>query len=175
MQEELLVRATQSIGDIVTVDNIIFIHERLALLRDSSSLQGKQIDYTQGNAGHQQDLKRLWGCIGFHEKAERWAKSLQRACAGIFYGRYIDEREAFNKWNTNATLLHPIEMYVDVCFPETIIRRGAVATERAIAARAQAKRKFQNEVQRKKLWVMMNRRYGVALFFLLSTSLQDEQ
>lgn len=69
---------------------------------------------------------------------------------------------------------HPIEMYLDVCFPETVIRDGEVPPEQAIAARAQSKKHFQNEVQKKKLWVVMLERYGMAVFLLLAT-LQEDQ
>jgi hypothetical protein len=83
---------------------------------------------------------------------------------GRFYGQYIDERQAFDERKKKGTMPHPIEMYVDVCSPETVIRNGEVPSEQAIAARAQAKRRFQNEVQKKKLWVMMNKRYDMAVF-----------
>lgn len=71
VQEELLARATQSIDDTVTIDNITFVHERLALLRP----EGAHADDTSRKEPQQQDtdrrqgLKKLWDCIGFHEKA----------------------------------------------------------------------------------------------------------
>jgi hypothetical protein len=68
-----------------------------------------------------------------------------------------------------GNLPHPIKMYLDVCSPETVIPDGEVPSEQAIAACAQAKKYFQNEVQKKKLWVMILGRYGMAVFLLLAT------
>ncbi|OBT82761.1 hypothetical protein VE02_09921 [Pseudogymnoascus sp. 03VT05] len=51
---------------------------------------------------------------------------------------------------------------------------GELPSEQAIATRAQAKRQFQNEVQKKKLWRKMLKRYGIAVFLLLYETLQED-
>jgi hypothetical protein len=181
VQEELLAKANQLIDALVTVDDIIFALERFALVRDSVAVREDHAGDIDQHEPQQQDpdgrpgLKKWWDGLGVHEKGERWEKCLQRAFAGLFYGQYVDDRQAFDEQKKKGNLPHPITVYLDVCFPETVIPDGEVPSEAAIVARAQAKRRFQNEVQRKKLWVMMLKRYGMAMFLLLSAALQEDQ
>ena len=58
--------------------------------------------------------------------------------------------------------------------PETVVPDGEVVSKQAIAARAQVKKHFQNDVQKKKLGVMMLEHYSMAVFLLLAT-LQEDQ
>jgi hypothetical protein len=181
VQEELLEKANQLMDDSLTVHDIIFILDRFALQRDSIATRGDHADHTDQDEPQQQDpdrlpgLKKWWDGLGVHENGERWEKCLQRVFAGLFYGQYVDERQAFDERKKKGNMPHPIEMYLDVCFPETIIPDGELPSEQATAARDRAKRRFQNEVQRKKLWVMMLKRYGMAVFPLLHATLQEDQ
>ncbi|KFY97780.1 hypothetical protein V500_01919 [Pseudogymnoascus sp. VKM F-4518 (FW-2643)] len=180
VQEELLAKANQLMDDSVTVHDIIFVFERFALQRDFFATRGDHADHTQQDEPQQQDpnrqpgLKKWWDGLGAHKNGERWEKCLQRVFAGLFYGQYAEERDAFDERTKKGNLPHPSEMYVDVCSPETIILDGELPSEQAIAARAQAKRHFQNEVQKKKLWGEMQKRYGIAVFLLLNPTLQED-
>jgi len=148
VQEELLAKANQLMDAPVTVHDIIFVLERFALQRDSIATRGDHADHTdqdepqQHDPGRRPGLKKWWDGLGVHEKGERWEKCLQRVFAGLFYGQYVDERQAFDEQKKKLNLPHPIEMYLDVCSPETIIPDGELPSEHAIAARAQAKRRF---------------------------------
>ncbi|KFY78642.1 hypothetical protein V499_02245 [Pseudogymnoascus sp. VKM F-103] len=179
VQEELLAKANQLMDDSVTVHDIIFVFERFALQRDYIATRG-DADHRDQDEPQQQDpnrhlgLKKWWDGLGAHKNGERWEKCLQRVFAGLFYGQYADERDAFDKRKKKGNLPHPSEMYVDVCSPETIILDGKLPSEQAFAARAQAKRHFQNEVQKKKLWGEMQKRYGIAVFLLLNPTLQED-
>ncbi|ELR10089.1 hypothetical protein GMDG_04489 [Pseudogymnoascus destructans 20631-21] len=180
VQEELLAKANQLMYDSVTLHDIIFVLERFALQRDYIATRG-DADHRDQDEPQQQDpncqlgLKRWWDGLGAHKNGERWEKCLQRVFAGLFYGQYADERDAFDKRKKKGNLPHPSEMYVDVCSPETIIPDAKLASEQAFAARAQAKRHFQNEVQKKKLWGEMQKRYSIAVFLLLNPTLQEDQ
>ncbi|KFY32041.1 hypothetical protein V493_00579 [Pseudogymnoascus sp. VKM F-4281 (FW-2241)] len=179
-QEELLAKANKLMDDSVTVHDIIFVLERFALQRDSIATRGDHADHTDQDELQQQEpnrqpgLKKWWDGLGAHKNGERWEKCLQRVFAGLFYGQYADERDAFDKRKKKGNLPHPSEMYVDVCSPETIIPDGELQSKQAKTARAQAKRHFQNEVQKKKLWGEMRKRYGIAVFLLLNPTLQED-
>ncbi|ELR09837.1 hypothetical protein GMDG_04320 [Pseudogymnoascus destructans 20631-21] len=153
-QEELLAKANKLMDDSVTVHDIIFVLERFALQRDSIATRD-HADHTDQDEPQQQDpnrqpgLKKWWDGLGAHKNGERWEKCFQRVFAGLFYGQYADERDAFDKWKKKGNLPHPSEMYVDVCSPETIIPDGELPSKQAKTARAQAKRHFQNEVQKR--------------------------
>ena len=196
MQLQLLAKTTRTIKDIATLDNIIFVWERLALLRAAGdSQEGFVKDQSQHEPPQQylcrrQHLERLWMCIGVNQKTERWAKSLKRICEGTLVGLYNDERERFDERKRQRNLFpaiygdgeesglslpDPIEEYVDLCFPETVMRPGEAASSDAFETRRRGKRRFENMVQRKKPWVMINRRYGKGVFPLLSKSLQEDQ
>jgi len=66
--------------------------------------------------------------------------AFQRIFAGLFYGQYVNDRQAFDERKKNWNLPHPIEMYLDVCSPETVVPDSEVASKQAIAVRAQAKK-----------------------------------
>lgn len=140
MQEELLARAIQSIDHIVTLDNIIFIQERLILLRDASFALGNHDNITSKYKAQQQDmcclrgLERSWSFIGFSGTDERWVKSLWRVYAGRFYGQYINERNTYSLRKQKENLPHPIETYIDLCWPETITPRCRSASQNAMTA-----------------------------------------
>ncbi|OBT74055.1 hypothetical protein VF21_07830 [Pseudogymnoascus sp. 05NY08] len=179
VQEELLAKANELMDDSVTLHNIIFVLERFALQRDYFATRGDadhrdQDELQQQGPNRRLGLKKWWDGLGAHKNGERWEKCLQRAFAGLFYGQYADERDAFDKRKKNGNLLHPSEMYVDVCSPETVISDGELPSKQAKTARAQAKRHFQNEVQKKKLWGEMQKRYGIAVFLLLNPTLQED-
>jgi hypothetical protein len=72
VQKELLAKATQSIDDTVTIDNIMFVHERLALLRSAGGHADdtSQKEPQQKDTDHRQGLKKLWDCISFHERKD---------------------------------------------------------------------------------------------------------
>ena len=89
-------------------------------------------------------------CIGINQKTERWAKSLKRICKGTLIGLYNDERERFNKRKrqrnlfpathsdgeeTGSSLPDPIEEYIDLCFPETVIQPGEAVSSDAFETR----------------------------------------
>ncbi|KAL5344409.1 hypothetical protein ACLOAV_010669 [Pseudogymnoascus australis] len=180
VQEKLLAKASKLMDDSVTVHDIIFVLERFALHRDSIATRGDHADHIDQDELQQHDpdrrpgLKMWWDGLDVHKKGERWEQCLQRVFAGLFYGQYADDRDAFNERMEKGNLLHPSELYVDVCSPKTIIPDGELPSKQAIGARAQAKRQFQNEVQKKKLWVMMLKRYGIAVFLLLHETLQED-
>ncbi|KAL5350931.1 hypothetical protein ACLOAV_004504 [Pseudogymnoascus australis] len=134
--------------DSVTVHDIIFVLERFALHRDSIATRGDHADHIDQDELQQHDPDRRPGL-------KMW--------------------DAFNERKEKGNLLHPSELYVDVCSSETTITDGELPSKQAIGARAQAKRQFQNEVQKKKLWVMMLKRYGIAVFLLLHETLQEDQ
>ncbi|KFZ20229.1 hypothetical protein V501_00263 [Pseudogymnoascus sp. VKM F-4519 (FW-2642)] len=179
VQEELLAKANELMDGSVTLHDIIFVLERFALQRDYFATRGDadhrdQDEPQQQGPNRQLGLKKWWDGLGAHKNGERWEKCLQRAFAGLFYGQYADERDAFDKRKKKGNLPHPSEMYVDVCSPETIISDGELPSKQAKTARAQAKRHFQNEVQKKKLWGEMQKRYGIAVFLLLNPTLQED-
>lgn len=62
-----------------------------------------------------------------------------------------------------------------MCSPQTITPDDVVPTDEAIVRRQKAKREFLNEVQKKKLWVMMLERYGMAIFLVLTAILREDQ
>jgi hypothetical protein len=194
IQLQLLEKATRMIKDIVTLDNITFVWERLALLRNSADSQG---DVTQDQSHvppllhlcRRQHLERLWICVGVNQKTERWARSLRRIGEGTLIGIYNDERERFDEQKRQRSLCpaipssgeegasslpDPIEEYVDTCFPDSI-RHSQDASQDTIDARRSAKKKFENMVQRKKPWSMINRRYDKGVFPLLPKALQENQ
>jgi hypothetical protein len=108
-------------------------------------------------------------------RVKRWERCLQRMYAGLFYGQYIDDRQAFDGRKKKGNRRHPIEIYVDMWSPKTVIPDGEVPAEEAIAICKEAKRGFQNEVQKKKLCVMMLKRYGMAVFLVLHATLREDQ
>jgi hypothetical protein len=91
------------IDAIVTVGDIIFTRERFALVRDSIATRGDHADDTDQHEPEQEDLdrrlglKKWWGSLGVHEKGERWEKCLQRIFVGLFYGQYVNDRQAFDE------------------------------------------------------------------------------
>jgi hypothetical protein len=176
-QEALLERATRSIDAMLTVQDIIFAQERFALLRRLTATQGDHDDDADQHESldRKRGLRWWWSGLGLHEKGERWEKSVQRVFAAHFYGQYVDDREAYDEQSIKGNLSHPIEMYVDVCSPETIIGEGETPSESTVVARAQAKRNFENKVQRKKLWIKMQKRYDAAVFLMIPETLQEDQ
>jgi hypothetical protein len=138
--------------------------------------------------GRQKHLKGLWNSIVVHDNTTRWTKSLRRICQSCFYGQYFNESQAFNERQrglceaayheeTQSISLsqHPIEEYLDVCFPETTLVHGDIACRDAIEACAKAKRRFKNAVQERKPWVMMNERYDKGIFPLLPRTLHHDE
>ncbi len=146
LQEELLAKASKLMDDSVTVHDIMFVLERFALRGDFIATRGDHADHTDHDEPQQQDpdrrlgLKKWWNGLGVHKNGERWEKCLQRVFAGLFYGQYSDERDAFNERKEKGNLPHPSELYVDVCSPGTIIPDGELPSKKAIAVREQAKR-----------------------------------
>lgn len=186
VQVELLAKVTRTIKDIVTVDNIMFVWEQLALLRARDTSDG---DHIEGPSQYQmppplckrQHLERLWRNVGTEMTSKRWTKGMRRIRYGSLIVEYKRDKEAFVEWNNQkrfiqaassgsgedaSPLPHPIEEYLDVFFPETITPYGAVY-------RQEAKTLFQRLAQRKKPWEMIVRRYGTGLFHLFPTHLLD--
>jgi hypothetical protein len=195
VQVELLAKVTRTIKDIVTVDNIMFVWEQLELLRARDTSDG---DHIEGPSQYQmppplckrQHLERLWRSVGTETTSKRWTKGMRRIRYGSLVVEYKRDKEAFVEWNNQKSfflaassgsgedaspLPHPIEEYVDVFFPETIMRHGEVASQHTIAYRQEAKTLFQKLVQKKKPWEMIVRRYGTGLFHLFPTHLLDDQ
>ena len=195
VQVELLAKVTRAIKGIVTVDNVMFVWEQLALLRARDTSDG---DHIEGTGQYQmppplckrQHLERLWRSVGTETTSKRWTKGMRRIRYGSLVAEYKCDKEAFVEWNNQKSLfqaassgsgedasplLHPIEEYLDVFFPETIMGHGEVASQHTIAYRQEAKTLFQKLVQKKKPWEMIVRRYGTGLFHLFPTHLLDDQ
>ncbi|ELR07183.1 hypothetical protein GMDG_08310 [Pseudogymnoascus destructans 20631-21] len=150
VQEELLAKANQSMDD---------------SMNDELQLQ---------DPNRQLGLKKWWDGLGAHKNSEKWEKCLQGVFAGLFMASMLMRGTHSIGGRKRGTCPHPSEMYVDMCSPETIIPDGELPSKQAFAARAQAKRHFQNELQKKKLWGKMEKRYGIAVFLLLNPTLQED-
>jgi hypothetical protein len=188
IQAELLAKVTRTIKDIVTVDNIIFVWEQLALLQARDTSDGEHIE---GLSRYQmppslckrQHLERLWHNVGTESTCKRWTKGMRRIRYGSLVVEYKRDRDAVVEWNSQKRLIqavisgsgedasplpHPIKQYLDVLFPETTMRNGVIY-------RQESKILFQQLVQKKKPWEMIVRRYGTGLLHLLPTHLLDDQ
>ena len=190
--DPLPVDLIQRVRDIATFDDVEFLWERLQLL-SSSTPSSEERSIRQGASRpepslqklpRRQRLELLWSCIGDSENMERWATVLQRICQAEFFGQYLDERTWYNEWKEQtrqkkvgrrrpalgkpledlSPLSHPLAEYVDLCFPK--------ATD---SNREKAKKKFENLVQTKEPWVKFGRRFGTAVFVVISAVLRDEQ
>jgi len=134
----------------------------------------------------------LWLCIGNNAKKERWATALRRIYQAEFFGQYLEERARFDNWKAQKaerakrcrTTLeetvaeppsHPLEEYVDLCFPGTILQEGDDMSEEVMFARNKAKKKFENLVQKNEPWVRLNQRFGKGVIVLTPNDLRDEQ
>jgi hypothetical protein len=122
--------------------------------------------------------------MGVYQRTERWAQSLKRMSQGELIRLYNIDTERFDKQQKQRTCLggteanasqHPIEEYVDLFFPETIMWNGEVPSQKAITARKDRKKDFKNMVQTKKPWVEFNERYGKGVFPLLAEGLKEDQ
>jgi hypothetical protein len=173
----------------------MFVREQLALLRardtsDSDHIEGPSQYQLPPPLCKRQHLERLWRCVGTEKTSERWTQGIRRICHGSLVGEYKRDKEAFVERNNQKSfcpaaysgsgedaspLPHPIEEYVDVFSPETIMRHGEVASEGIIARRREAKRQFQKMAQKKKPWEMIVGRYGIGLFHLFPSHLLDDQ
>ncbi|OAF62117.1 hypothetical protein VC83_01475 [Pseudogymnoascus destructans] len=49
-------------------------------------------------------LKKWWDGLGAHKNSEKWEKCLQGVFAGLFYGQYADERDAFDRRKKKGNL-----------------------------------------------------------------------
>jgi hypothetical protein len=188
---------TGRIQDIATLDDIVFLWERLRLLSTSTPSCSKRA--TDQNPSpyksslqilpRRQRLEMLWLCIGDNEQSERWATVMKRICQAEFFGQYLAERARFKQWKEHKELgriiidgkeedalppSHPLPEYVDLCFPETILRDGEVASQVAKDNRDRAKKRFENMVQTMEPWVRFNQRFGKGVFVVTSIALRDE-
>ena len=182
---------TRRVHDIATLDDIVFLRERLQLLSSTRHSDQRHIHQDTSRSGtslqtspRRQRLEMLWSCIGDNKKAERWARVLQRICQAEFLGQYLDERSRFTQWqeekqrqkrdgaDCRATLdnageepSHPLAEYVDLCFPPTGIEDD----------REKAKKKFENFIYAEEPWVKFNERFGKGIFIFTSAAFRTEQ
>ena len=143
--DPLPVIVTQKIPDLASFETVVFLWDRLRLLSDSASDLG-QIDDHQSrykasmqSSPRRQRLEMLWSRIGANAKNERWNTVLRRIYQAEFFGQYLEERARFDNWKAQKAERakrcrttcteetdaeppsHPLEEYVDLCFPKTIL------------------------------------------------------